>query len=99
MCSKSVSIDVPFSTPVITSEASGIILRTVLEFLYYYTKQIPFSFDGMKIMARKIRRKISNELNNSGDGGDLSNMQLQRQQRLALYTFDSLETVLEVSDN
>lgn len=92
MCSRNLSIDIPFSTPVITSQAAGIILRTVIEFLAYYKKQIPFPYDTFKLMTAKIKKQISNE----SVSDDWQQMQVERQQALAVETFDNFKTMLEV---
>lgn len=94
MCSTYLSIDIPFSTPVVTSDATGIILRTVIEFLAYYKKQIPFPYDTFRLMTAKIQTHICNE--SSSD--DLQQMQMERQQLSAIDTFKSFKVLLEVSD-
>lgn len=93
MCSNYLSIDIPFSTPVVTSKATGIILRTVIEFLAFYKKQIPFPYDTFKLMTAKIQKRISNE----SCSDDLLHMQIERQQLLAIETFNNLKIMLEVS--
>ncbi|KAG4067272.1 hypothetical protein HA402_000263 [Bradysia odoriphaga] len=95
MCSTNLSIDIPFSTPVITHQAAGIILRTVIEFLAFYKKQIPFPYDMFKLMTGKIRKQISND--SSSD--DWLQMQIERQQALAIETFDNLNVMLESITN
>lgn len=94
MCSNYLSIDIPFSTPVVTSQAAGIILKTVIEFLAYYKKQIPFPYDTFKLMTAKIQKQISVE--SSSD--DLLQMQIERQQVLAIDTFNNFKFMLEVSE-
>lgn len=93
MCSNYLSIDIPFSTPVVTSKATGIILRTVIEFLAFYKKQIPFPYDTFKLMTAKIQKRIANE--SSSD--DLLQMQIERHQSLAVDTFNNFKVMLEVS--
>lgn len=93
MSSNYLSIDIPFNTPVVTSKATGIILRTVIEFLAFYKKQIPFPYDTFKLMTAKIQKQISNE--SSSD--DLLGMQMERQQLLAIDTFNKFKAMLEVS--
>lgn len=93
MCSTNLSIDIPFSTPVITSQATAIILRTVIEFLAYYKKQIPFPYDTFKLMTAKIKKQIANA---EGPSDDWLHMQIERQQTLAIETFDNFKIMLEV---
>lgn len=92
MCSANLSIDIPFSTDVITSQATGIILRTVIEFLAYYKKQIPFPYDTFKLMTAKLKKQISIECSSD----DWQQMQMERQQALAVETFDNFKVMLEV---
>ncbi|KAJ6632728.1 hypothetical protein Bhyg_17218 [Pseudolycoriella hygida] len=91
MCSKYTSIDVPFNTPVITSKAAGIILRSVIEFLAFYKKQIPFPYDTFKLMTNKIQKQVSEE----DFSDDLLHMQIERHKLLAINTFNDLRNLLE----
>lgn len=95
MCSNYLAIDIPISNvPVVTSQTTGIMLRAVIKSLAYYKNQIPFPYDTFKLMTAKIQKQVSHD-----DNDDLHQMQIKRQQMLAMDTFKNIKTLLEVNYN
>lgn len=87
------SVNIEFDVKVITQQTAAKIVATLVEFLAYHRKQIPFPFSTFEMMVNNISAKDPKQENSENWS---NNFQADRQKLLAQRTLKDLTTLRKV---
>lgn len=86
------SIDIQFDVKVITQQTAAKLVLTLIQFLAYHRKQIPFPFSTFQMLVEKLPKPVLSQTENW-----TNSFQTDRQKTLAERTLNDFLTLGKVS--